>query len=436
MSVAVLPKIGFTRTPGRPVSAARPSQAPAEIIPVQCEHDIVGAICAAHERACAVRAVGGLGSKNDCYGTDGLSLDLSGYGGVLAFDGRTVTVQAGMKMGRLNDFLRRRGAIVPTCGEWQGATVAGSLATGSHGGSSHYGIHPTSVLGLRLITANGQALDVGRDSPYFDHAILSMGTLGVISTVTFACEPAFHLELETRVVPLSEFLRDHAACSEAADFFAAVWFPTVHRVLTFTANRVPPRAHTGPRMQRFSVKTFLFDAAARYLDLDVVSDEHLARTWVDDGDRILCPIEDLTAKMKVLRTLSRDWRETELAVPVDVAPDVIERIDRVLHDHRESMLNAAGFRMTPADGFSLSPCSGRDTFWIDIFFDEWDCGFAYELAEVVEGFDGRCHWGKYLTLAPDYLCAQYPRLDEFKAARRALDPDGLFANHYTRRLGL
>jgi len=434
MSVGVLPKLRLTHPSVKPVSVAHPASEPAETLQIQCERDIVDAVCMARERMCEVRPFGGKGSKNDCYGTDGLSLDLSGYGGVLDFDGRTVTVQAGIKVGRLNEFLRHRGAIVPTCGEWQGATVSGSLATGSHGGSSHYGIHPTSVLGLRLVTADGRVMNIGRDSPYFDHAAVSIGMLGVISTVTLACEPAFHLELETRVVPLDDYLRDYVGQGNAADFSAAVWFPTVHRVLTFTANRVPPRAHAGPRMQRFSVKTFLFDAAARYLDQDVVSDEHLAHTWVDDGDRILCPIEDLTAKIKVLRVLSQDWRATELAVPVEAAPEVIERIDRVLHDHRDALLNAVGLRMTPADGFSLSPCFGRDTFWIDVFFDEWDSLFAYDLADAVADSGGRCHWGKYLTLDPAHLRGQYPRLDEFRTARAALDPDGLFANAYTRRM--
>jgi L-gulono-1,4-lactone dehydrogenase len=436
MSVGVLPKLRLTRPSVKPVSAARPASEPAETLQVQCERDIVDAVCLARERMCEVRPFGGKGSKNDCYGTDGLSLDLSGYGGVLAFDGRTVTVQAGMKVGRLNEFLRHRGAIVPTCGEWQGATVSGSLSTGSHGGSSHYGIHPTSVIRFRLVTADGLAMDIGRDSPYFEHAGVSMGMLGVISTVTLACEPAFHLELQTRVVPLDDYLRDCVTNGNAASFSAAVWFPTVRRVLTFTANRVPARAATGPRMQRFSIKTFLFDAASRYLDMDVVSDDHLAHTWVDEGDRILCPIEDTTAKMRVLRALSHEWRATELAVPVEAAPVVIERIDRVLHDHRDSMLNATGLRMSPADTFSLSPCYGRDTFWIDVFFDEWDRQFAYDLAETVADYGGRCHWGKYLALDPAHLRAQYPRLNQFRMAKAELDPDRLFDNAYTRRMRL
>jgi hypothetical protein len=74
-------------------------------------------------------------------------------------------MQARIKIGRPNTFLRRRGAIVPTCGEWQGATTSGALTTGSHSGSSRYSIHPTSVLSFRLVTADGLLVDVDRGRP-------------------------------------------------------------------------------------------------------------------------------------------------------------------------------------------------------------------------------------------------------------------------------
>ncbi len=79
MSFTVPPAFRLTHIPGRPGSAAHTACQPARTIPVQCERDIVDAICAARERAYAVRPTGGKGSKNNCYDTDGLSLDLSGY---------------------------------------------------------------------------------------------------------------------------------------------------------------------------------------------------------------------------------------------------------------------------------------------------------------------------------------------------------------------
>jgi len=442
--VATDVRIGRRPVPRRPRFSRRPGEAiagpaavrPAETIQVECERDIVAAVRTARERKLAVRAVGARGSKNDCYRTDGISLEFDRYNGIVAFDGDSVTVQAGMKIGRLNEFLRRRGAIVPTCGEWQGATVAGSIATGSHGGSARHGIHSTSVRSLRLITGDATAEEIGRDDPRFDHAAVSMGAMGIISTVTLACAGAFHLELVTGVLPFERYLREHSALNGAAEFFAAVWFPAARRVLTFAASRVRPQAATEPRMERFSVKTFLLDAASRYFDVNAVSDHRLARRFVDHGDRILCPIAAGSGRTRMLRFISRNWKAMEAAVPVSRASETLEALDRLLNDHRRAMLNAVGLRTSAPDSFSLSPCQGRDTFWIDLFYRDGDPRFAEALGAAVEEGQGRCHWGKHVGLPEAHLREQYPRMDEFLRARTALDPGGLFSNPFTRSIGV
>jgi L-gulono-1,4-lactone dehydrogenase len=424
------------RGPSVPAAGARPDGLGADSVDVECERDIVSAVCRVRETAGHVRAAGARGSKNDCYRTTGVTLEFGRYNGVVAFDGTTVTVQAGMKIGRLNAFLRERGAIVPTCGEWQGATVAGSIATGSHGGSARYGIHSTSVVSLRLVTANGTTLDIDRRHPQFSHAAVSMGALGVISTVTLACVDSFCLELETRVLPFERYVAGHDALNGSSEFFSAVWFPAARRVLTFAANRVPPRAPTSPRMERFSAKTFMLDAASRHFNINAVTDRRLARIFVDTGDRILCPIPDRSARVRALRSISRDWTAMEVAVPVARAPDALERLDRFLNEHRGSMLNAVGLRTSASDSISLSPCYGREAFWIDLFFAGGNPRFTGTLGATIEELQGRCHWGKHVGLSAQHLRSQYPRFDEFRRARAALDPDETFCCPFTRRIDL
>jgi len=411
----------------------RGCRAPASVA-VECERDIVNAVCAAREGGHAVRGVGARGSKSDCYRTDGVSLFFDLYDRIVSFDGRTVTVQAGAKIGRLNEFLRRRGAVIPTCGEWQGATVAGSIATGCHGGSSRHGVHSSSIASLRLILADGTPLEVDRQSAYFDHAAVSIGAMGIVSTVTLNCTEAFHLELETRVVPFGRFVRDHAALDGASEFFSAVWFPSARRVLTFAANRVPARVPTKHRMERFSVSTFLLDMASRWLHLNGVTDERFAGRCVDTADRILCPIPDRTARVRALRTISRDWLAMEVAVPVASAGDALVRLDRLLRANPHAMLNAVGLRSSAPDAFSLSPCHGRRTFWVDLFYRRRSRQFGDALALTLEGLQGRCHWGKHVGLGMQHLRGQYPRFAEFLQARAALDPDGVFSSPFLRSI--
>jgi hypothetical protein len=66
-----------------------------------------------------------------------------------------------------------------------------------------------------------------------------------------------------------------------------------------------------------------------------------------------------------------------------------------------------------------------------------DC--FYELASflarsMVRLFDARLHWGKYFPLTNAEIEASYPRLPEFRALSRQVDPHGVFRNEFAQRV--
>jgi L-gulonolactone oxidase len=63
-------------------------------------------------------------------------------------------------------------------------------------------------------------------------------------------------------------------------------------------------------------------------------------------------------------------------------------------------------------------------------------GLSSELTNLFEEHGARCHWGKHVDLSPHHLRRQFPNWDEFRVARRRLDPAGTLSNAYTRRLAL
>jgi hypothetical protein len=259
--------------------------------------------------------------------------------------------------------------------------------------------------------------------------------LGVISTLTFECAERFYLELETRVLPFERYLTTHDSLIHENEFFSATWIPTARRVITFAANRVSAPIKTARRMERYNIKTFLLNAASQKLDVNLVCDRLLARTVVDDGDRILAPIQDRSKRVHFLRFLSKGWKEMEGAISRDRAVEALLALDQFLAKNGRALTNPIGLRPSAPDGFSLSPCQGRDTFWIDFFF-RGNGRFVSGLRDLLESLDARCHWGKHVGLSAPYLEKQHPRIGAFRSFRTSMDPEGLFENPFARSFNL
>ena len=188
-------------------------------------------------------------------------------------------------------------------------------------------------------------------------------------------------------------------------------------------------------MTRFGPKTLLLSAISRRVPLPEFLGRWLGGTTVDEVGPMLSPISYGPRRLRLLRSLGRHWKAIEFAVPLPRASEAIALLDRFVADHRGVLTHPVGLRATPKDAFSLSPCYGRDTFWLDVFFRDNE-RLERELGLLFEGLEARCHWGKHIGLSPLHLRRQYPRWAAFAAARTRLDPDGVFANHFTRGFGI
>lgn len=410
-------------------------EAPARQITISSEDALVAAMAAAANGGGPVHPIGSGGSKSPCNGTRGTALRFARYDRVVKVDGAEVTIQGGATIAQLNAALAAHGLALPTNGEWSGATVAGSMASGTHGGSSHHGILASSAVGLRLVTVGGGVLDLRRGQAGFDHAAVSLGLLGVISTITFRCEEAFHLEMAMRAVPFSWYATHCGTEDRDHEFHAAVWVPAANAVITFTADRVPKPAHARRRRERFSPATLLLNRAARDFGVRVFPTSWFTDTTADRCDRVLTPIRDSSSKVRLVRALSRDWCEAEIGVPIARAGEAMDALAALIRRYPRTLTNVVGLRATGADSASLSPCYERTNWWFALHY-RCDEAFEGELSALFERLDARCHWGKHVVLRREHLRAQYPRWDAFRRLRAVLDPDDKLANDFSRRFGL
>lgn len=352
---------------------------------------------------------------------------------------RLVTVPAGITLRSLNHLLARHDLALPNLGDIDAQTLAGALATGTHGTGRAYGCLSTFVAGLTLVTGTGEVLrcSASERPDVFAAARVGLGALGVVVDVTLRCVDAFVLRAEERPAALADVLAglpDLVAGNDHAEFY---WFPYTDRVQVKTNNRVPVDDRPLPRLRGWLDDEFLantvFAGACRLgravprlvPAISALSARALtARSYTGRSDTVFCTPRRVR------------FVEMEYGLPRTALPEALAALRRLVDDLPFKVLFPVEVRFTAPDDIWLSHGHGRDSAYIAIHqyvgapYEPYFRGFE----AVAAGLDGRPHWGKLHFRDAASLRPAYPRFDDFLAVRDRLDPARVFANAYTERV--
>ena len=221
------------------------------------------------DRAAALRrrlkVVGAGHSFTDIACTDGVLVRLDNYNRVLDIDRERglVTVEAGIRLSTLNDELAARGLGMENLGDIAYQTVAGAISTGTHGTGAKLRGLAAQVAGLDLITAEGAILSCSADEEpeIFDAARVGLGAIGVLSTVTLRCVPAFSLEAVEEPMRLDHVLDHLDEYVDGNDHFEFFWVPHTGWALTKRNNRTERPVGGRTRVREFRDRVLLENVA-------------------------------------------------------------------------------------------------------------------------------------------------------------------------------
>ena len=188
-----------------------------------------------------VKPVGSLHSWSDVAITDGTALSLDGMARVMAVDveTRTVRVQAGIQLRELLSVLETFGLTLPVRGSIVAQSLAGAVATATHGSAPGIGHLGTLVSAMRLVTPDGTVHELTRDATdapgrhLFDAALVSVGALGVVTEFTLSVVDDFVLEETTEVFSVADAVRDFDEIRGSAPYVKLWWLPHTDRVIVF-----------------------------------------------------------------------------------------------------------------------------------------------------------------------------------------------------------
>lgn len=390
-----------------------------------------------------VRARGSGHSFTAAAAAHDIALDLRDWTGITAADLDTglVTVRAGTTLRALNAELDRLGLAMTNLGDIDAQTVSGAISTGTHGTGARFGGIATQVAGLELVPADGSVVScsAGERPELFAAARVSLGALGVISTVTLRTEPSFVLAARERPEPLDEVLATLAENCASHDHFEFYWFPYGQQVLTKRNDRLPPGTPTEPlsRPRQFVeyelMENTLFGMLCRLgrrVPKLVRPLNKLASTMLSERS-----YRDFSHRVFVTNRSVR-FVESEYAVPREALGEVLAELRRRVPRLADPVIFPVEVRVAAADDIWLSTAYQRDSAYIAIHqFVGMPYREYFDMFESIAGaVGGRPHWGKMHTLGATVLRERYPRFDDFVEMRTKMDPTGVFGNPYLSRV--
>lgn len=414
---------------------------PAEVEHPASEEEIFAALKRASAAGERVKVVGAGHSFTDIACTGGRMLKLDAYDRVLEVDtaARTVTVEAGITIYQLAEVLAEYGLAFPNLGDIGYQSISGAISTSTHGTGEKLGNLATQVKALRLALADGSALDLSADgdAEAYKAAQVSLGALGVISTVTLQCVPAFTLHAVEGPGRLDEVLEAFDENVAANDHYEFYWFPYSEYCLTKANNRSDerprPKGRTRAWFEDMFVGNTVFGLACRMMRarpkwiprLHRIIGKAISRTeYSDRSDRVF-------TSPRLVR-----FAEMEYAIPREHALPAVNEVRRLIDENRFEVAFPVEVRVSAADDIFLSTAHGRPTAYIAVHVFQ---GMEHEpyfraVEDVMRSFDGRPHWGKMHYRDHRSLREAYPAWGRFASVRARLDPHGRFRNAYLDRV--
>jgi FAD-linked oxidoreductase len=405
--------------------------------------EIVAMVALAADDGRQVKPIGSGHSFTGIGRPEGVQLVLDRHADLVSLDTSTglVTVQAGMPLARLNRLLAEAGLGLTNLGDIEVQTVAGAMATGTHGTGARFGGLATQVRGLELVLADGQVLDCSATEhpEIFGPARVNLGALGVVSTLTLQTEPGFALQAEEFSMGFAEVIDRFDEFADSTDHFEFYWFPHTDLTLVKRNTRQSDHEAISPLStwrawwddEFLSNRVFgsmialgrRFPAAVPPLSR-VAARGLRPRSYVDRSDKVF--------------TTARRVRfvEMEYAVPRSSAVAMITAIRQAIEASDWRVPFPIEIRVAAADDVPLSTAFGRDSAYIAVHAPAGADREAYfaTVERIAAEHDGRPHWGKMHELDAERLRKLYPEFDAFVALRDRLDPGGLFTNAYLDRV--
>jgi L-gulonolactone oxidase len=354
-------------------------------------------------------------------------------------ENRTITCEAGATLEQIHKALWEKGLTLNTAPAVDWVTIGGSISTGSHG--SGPASNSSSMISCRLVTADGKVIEIGEDDERLDAVRVSMGTLGVLSTVTLKVVDAFHVSMQRIRIPTQDWKR----YLTEGEMSYLLWFPHTEYSVLARVDVISDSAEAQKRAEAASSKGFdtnnpedleclgvdVAKYSAAVMELANIMpatfparNRYLLDVFFQDIEKV-GPAHEILMSFHSAPIAGGEW-----SVPVS-------RFEAALAD-MQAEIAKGDFYLPIVWLKKVAP----ESAWLSAADEESvQCGIYHSLIEgtpahvkemvmrierLLLRHGGRPHLGKLIYLDPADLKQLYPKWDKFDALRRQMDPNGMF----------
>jgi len=309
-------------------------------------------------------------------------------------------------------------------------SLAGSVATSTHGTGTSLPSLSGMIADLRLMTVDGNVLALSEaDGDLFRAACASLGALGIVTELTFKNVPAYRLQDETRVMSLRDAMdmmeREHDKVRNL-EFFA---FPRGQTAIV-KITRITDQPDTP-----------LAAADSNEL-LEMASNVSMRAPWlipaIQKAVTLFVEEEIRRGPAHVIYAQKRSvpFNEMEYTVPLEKGLECLEEVCEKIRRDRMNVFFPIEFRHTAADNSLIGMFSEQAGASISVHqYHRQEYNTLFNAVEpIMQRYGGRPHWGKLHTMKASSLAELYPHFERFRTLRRQLDPEGRLLNDHLREL--
>jgi xylitol oxidase len=376
-----------------------------------------------------VRALGSRHSFTDLADTTGDLVSTVDLPHDLDVDGsrRQVRVAGGVRYGELGPELHRQGWALGAMASLPHISVAGAVATGTHGSGDRVGSLASAVASLEYVGPDGEHRVVSRGDDDFEGQVVALGALGIVTHLTLDLEPTFDVRQDLFLgLPLDVAMTQLDAITGAA-YSVSLFTDWVSDSITQVWLKSRLDADVEPRHELFGSRLATETThMLRGASIEAVTSQ-LGKpgSW----DRRLPHF-----RMEFTPSMGEEL-QSEYLVPREHAVAAFEQL-RSIAPRFARLLQVTEIRTIAADRLWLSGAYGTDVVALHFTWVRDVPAVTAVLPEIEAALlplGARPHWGKVFTAGPEDLAQVLPELGSFQRLRRQIDPDDTFGNSFLDR---